>query len=377
MGLPLSSLVEALETLAPPSLAEAWDNVGLLVDPRAAGEELSVERVLLTIDATPAVLEEAARSGAQCLVAYHPPLFRPQKRLALQRDAVVFHAVRHGMAVYSPHTALDAAPGGVNDWLAEAFGEAEVRALFPSELSEPDAQLKLVVFVPAAAVDELRSALAEAGAGVIGSYTQCSFNIAGEGTFYGQEGAAPVVGVAGRLERAPEVRLEMVCSRRALPRAAQAIERHHPYETPAWEVYPLAPKAHAGTGIGRSVTLQAPTELGDIVSMLKRHLALDHVRVAAAPHHTAGAPVRTIAVCAGAGSSVFERVSGVDLYVTGELGHHHVLAKLSGGSSVILTEHSSSERGYLPRLRERLLAAARGAVDVQLASADIEPLRVV
>jgi dinuclear metal center YbgI/SA1388 family protein len=377
MGLPLSSLIEALETLAPPSLAEAWDNVGLLVDPRAAGEELSVDRVLLTIDATPAVLEEAARSGSQCLVAYHPPLFRPQKRLALRRDAVVFHAARHGMAVYSPHTALDVAPGGVNDWLAEAFGEAEVRALFPSELPEPEAQLKLVVFAPAASVDELRSALAEAGAGAIGNYTQCSFNISGEGTFYGQEGAAPVVGVAGRLERASEVRLEMVCSRRALARAAHAIERHHPYETPAWEVYPLAPKAHLRTGVGRSVSLRAPRQLGDIVSELKRYLALDHLRVAAAPHHGAGAPIRTVAVCAGAGSAVFERVSGVDLYVTGELGHHHVLAKLSEGSSVILTEHSSSERGYLPRLRERLQAATRGAADVQIASADIEPLRVV
>lgn len=377
MSLPLSSLVSALEALAPLSLAEAWDNVGLLIDPRAAREELSVERVFLTIDASPRVVDEVIRAGGQCLVAYHPPLFQAKRRLAFRRDAAVFQAIRHGVAVYSPHTALDAAPGGVNDWLAEAFGEADVRALFPSELMDPSAELKLVVFVPEAAVDQLRRGLSEAGAGVIGRYTQCSFELAGKGTFHGEEGARPVVGAAGRLERVPELRLEMVCSRRVLPRVRDAIRRYHPYEEPAWEVYPLAPKAHPQTGAGRCVELAQPRPLTELVAMLKRHLALEHLRLAAAEGHAAGALIRRIAVCAGSGSSVFERARDVDLFVTGELGHHHVLAKLEQGASVILTEHSNSERGYLSRLRERLLAATGGAIDVQLASSDSEPLSVV
>lgn len=377
MSLPLSSLVVALESLAPLSLAEPRDNVGLLIDPRRAGDGLGVERVLLTIDATPEVLEEAARYRPQCLVAYHPPLFHPKRRLASQHDPVVFHAARHDMAVYSPHTALDAAPGGINDWLAEAFGAADVSALFPSELVVPGEALKVVVFAPDAAIDALRSAMSKAGAGVIGNYSQCSFSLAGEGTFYGEAGANPAVGTAGRLERAPERRLEMVCSRQAIARVAQAISQHHPYETPAWEVYPLATKQHAGTGSGRSIELPAARALGDIILELKRHLRLEHLRVAMAPRHRAGDPVRSIAVCAGSGGAVFERAGDADLYVTGELGHHHVLAKLQAGASVILTEHSNSERGYLPRLRERLLAATQGAIDVQVAMSDIEPLGVV
>lgn len=377
MSLPLSSLVAALDGLAPPALAEPWDNVGLLLDPRGAGDELPVERVLLTIDATPAVLQEAASYRPQCLVAYHPPLFQAKKRWSAQRDAIVFQAARQDMAVYSPHTALDAAPGGINDWLAEALGEGDVRALSPSEIVDPGAELKVVVFAPDAAVDGLRSALSAAGAGVIGNYTQCSFSLAGEGTFYGEAGAQPVVGVAGRLERAPERRLEMVCPRRALSGVARAIEQHHPYETPAWEIYPLAPKAQAGTGMGRIIELTTPRRFDELVHAVKQHLGLEHVRVARPQHHGANDLIRRVAVCAGSGSSVFGGVSDADLYVTGELGHHHVLAKIHAGASVILTEHSSSERGYLRRLRERILTSTRSAIDVRIASADVEPLRVV
>src|SRR5690606_28782801 len=108
-----------------------------------------------------------------------------------------------------------------------------------------------------------------------------------------------------------------------------------------------------------------------------RHLGLSHVRVAATAAHAAGAPITTVAVGAGSGSSTFDGVRGVELFVTGELGHHHVLAKLREGASVILAEHSSSERGYLPRLKERLIEATEGRVQVVIAESDVEPLRVV
>lgn len=377
MSLPLSGLLTALETLAPLALAEPWDNVGLLLDPRADGAELEVARVLLTIDATPAVLEEAVGVGAECLVAYHPPLFHAKKRLSRVEDPVLWGAVQQGLAVYSPHTALDAVRGGVNDWLAEAFAPARVSALVPSERADVGGELKLVVFVPAGAADRLRSALSEAGAGVIGNYSECSFALPGEGTFFGEEGAQPAVGEVGCLSRVPELRLEMVCPRRALSRVAEAIEQHHPYEEPAWEVYPLAPKVRAHTGAGRMVELAAPRGSAELVSAVKRHLGLAHARLALAECHAAGAPIRRIAVCAGSGGALFERVSGVDLIVTGELGHHQVLAKLREGTSVVLTEHSNSERGYLTRLRDRLVEATAARVEVRLAERDVEPLRVI
>jgi dinuclear metal center YbgI/SA1388 family protein len=373
----LSALVRVFEAIAPLDLAESWDNVGLLVDPRSEGTELEIDRVLLTIDATRAVLREPSLGAGACLLAYHPPIFAALKRVDRMCSLVAVEALRRGFAVYSPHTALDAVAGGMNDWIAEAFGSASVTPIVPHERAEPGAELKLVVFVPAENADTVRRALSDAGAGVIGDYSQCSFNLRGEGTFLGGATANPTVGHAGRFERVEEIRLEMVCPKRALPRVAAALVEHHPYEEPAWDVYPLAPKPRLGAGVGRIVTLAEPAPLGDVLVRVKRHLGLEQLRVAASEAHERGAPIRRVALCAGSGGSVFERTSGVDLYLTGEMRHHDVLAKLSQGASVILCEHSSSERGYLPRLRERLLAATGNAVEVTIAGSDVEPLRTV
>lgn len=377
MALPLALLLRSLDTIAPLSLAEAWDNVGLLVDPRARDEELQVERVLLTIDATPAVLREASELNAQCLVAYHPPIFRPLKRVSRHGEPALFQAIRAGFAVYSPHTALDAAPAGLNDWLAEAFGEAEVTPIEPACRVELGAELKLVVFVPKQDADRLRDALAEAGAGVIGNYSHCSFNLDGEGTFLGSEVAKPVVGQVGKLERVPEVRLEVVFSKRDFGRVARAIQSHHPYEEPAWDVYPLLPKPHPGAGAGRTVTLATPRPLGELLDAIKRHLGLTQLRLAATEAHLQGTLLRRVAVSAGSGASLIDRLEDAELYLTGELGHHDVLRALRNGTSVVLCEHSSSERGYLARLRDRLLAETGGSVEVVVARTDSEPLRIV
>jgi dinuclear metal center YbgI/SA1388 family protein len=377
MGLPLSALVSALETLAPLDLAEEWDNVGLLVDPRRPGEELEVERVLLTIDATDAVVSEAEARSVQCLVAYHPPLFRPQKRFSAQRDRALSTAFSKGFAIYSPHTALDSAAGGLNDWLAEGLGPGSVRPLRSQLAAAADSEFKLVVFVPSSAADALRAALAEAGAGVIGAYSQCSFSIDGEGTFLGDASTHPAVGQAEQLERVSELRLEMVCPRRALSAAASAIARVHPYEEPAWEIYPLAPKPVLGVGSGRLLELAQAVTLAEAVARVKRHLGLGRVRLASSEQHAEGAELSRIAVCAGSGGSVFESCQGAELLVTGEMRHHDVLSHLNAGRSVILCEHTNSERGYLPRLRERLLRALGGNLNIQLAASDHEPLQLV
>lgn len=377
MSLALVELQAALEALAPPHLAGSWDNVGLLIDPRAPGDELEVERVLLTIDATPAVLEEATREGVQCLVAYHPPLFQPLRRLSYAGSPAAVAALRAGFAVYSPHSALDAAPGGLNDWLAEAFGAGDVQPIVSAAEIAPGAAYKVVVFVPGEHADALREALSAAGAGIIGHYDQCSFGLDGQGTFLGRQGAHPVVGQMGQLERVAELRLEMVCSEQALPGVARAIAERHPYEEPAWDVYALAPKPRIAAGDGRVVHLAAPLPLAELVARLKGHLGVEHLRLATAERHAGGAPVRTIALCAGAGGAVLERARGADLLVTGELGHHHVLRHLREQKSVLLSEHSSSERGYLPRYRERLLEATDGRVEIQVAQSDREPLRIV
>lgn len=147
-------VVQGLEKLAPLSFAEEWDNVGLLV----GDEDGSVERVLLTIDLTEPVLEEALERSAQMVVAYHPVLFEPVRRLTSAQPVarVVLAAARAGLAIHSPHTALDAAPGGVNDWLAEGLGSGTVT---PLALAGPEPAERgpgrLVTLAEPATLDEL------------------------------------------------------------------------------------------------------------------------------------------------------------------------------------------------------------------------------
>jgi hypothetical protein len=232
------------------------------------------------------------------------------------------------------------------------------------------------VFVPATHGDALRSALAAAGAGMIGAYSECSFELAGHGTFLGGEDTNPQVGSRGRLERVPELRLEMVFKEGALAALAEVIRRVHPYEEPAWDVYPLTPRPRAGFGVGRSVTFPEPVALEALVERVKRHTGRTALRVAATPAHRAGLGLRRAAVSAGSGGSVLGKAGEYDLHLTGELSHHAVLACLARGTSVILCEHSSSERGYLPTLARRLTELARGAIEVLLADNDREPLEL-
>jgi len=370
----VADLEAAMESIAPVGLAAEWDNVGLLVGRR----DDAVRRVLLTIDLTEPVLEEAIAAEVGCVIAYHPILFRPTKRLAdaerVQR--IVLRAVRAGMAIHSPHSALDAAPGGINDWLAECLGGGDVRALRPHADLPASEQCKVVTFCPGEAVEQLRNALASHGAGRIGDYELCSFELAGHGTFLGGPGTDPAVGEAGRLERAAETRLEMVCSRAALALAVLAIRQFHPYEEPPIEIHPLEPRPKRDTGEGRRVVLDQPVTMAELAERLKARLGVPQVRVARpanAPQH-----VEVIGLCAGAGGSLADDAiaQGAEVFLTGEMSHHAVLDAVGRGCTMVLAGHTNTERGYLPTLRERLLERLPG-LRIDVAARDADPLEVM
>ncbi len=376
MSMQLAGIVEALQHIAPLHLAADWDNVGLLVEPTRPRR---VNRVMLTIDLTDAVAAEAIEAGAELIVAYHPPIFSGVKRIGELKPAVRA-AMDKRIAVYSPHTALDAAPGGMSDWLAEACGRTDyVEPIDQAAVHDPGLECKLVVFVPAEHVDAVREALATEAGGVggIGNYTHCSFNTPGFGTFKGGEGSNPAYGRRGRVERVDEVRLEMVCPKAALADALAVIRRAHPYEEPAWEAYELIDPPLPGGGMGRMAILNRPATLHTLVGRIKKHLRLPHVRVARPDVMNGRAELDCVAVCPGAGAGVFEGLSGPQLYLTGEMKHHDVLAKVADGAAVVLTDHTNTERGYLPRLRRRLERALGDGVAVRTAKADRDPLRVV
>jgi dinuclear metal center YbgI/SA1388 family protein len=335
------ALVAAMGRIAPLHLAAAWDNVGLLI----GSEEWEAERILLTTDLTAAVLDEAQQRGCEAIVAYHPPIFAPLKRLTdAPPGRIALGAAAARIAVYSPHTALDAAPGGLCDWLAQGLGAGRVIALEPAlELPETE-QAKLVTFCPRDSVAAIRDALARAGCGRIGDYEQCSFELHGHGTFYGGETTNPAVGQSGTLERVEEARFEMVCSRRALPAALRALRQAHPYEEPPIEIHALLERPRADAGQGRVVELDAAIDLATAVRRTKDLLGLDQLRVAAAA--PAPRPIRAIGLCPGAGGELVPPAiaAGCTLFVTGEMRHHDVLAACERGCAVLLAGHTNTER---------------------------------
>lgn len=377
----MNDLVVAMERIAPLVHAESWDRVGLLVGSRR--HELTGP-VLLTIDLTERVLAEAKTQDASAIIAYHPPIWDPLARVtdATPQQRVVLSAIQQGIAVYSPHTALDAVPGGICDWLCEGLSNGspgkiagDCRALTPHHDRPVTQEVKIVTFVPADKVDIVRNSLATAGAGIIGDYQVCSFSSAGHGTFLGGEETAPTVGEPGRLESVHELRLEMVCSKAALPLALQTLRRFHPYEEPAIDLYELLPRPQREYGPGRRLVLDRPATVSELASRLKSFLGTSSVRFADAGPDV---PIDTIGVCPGSGGSLLQaaKAEGCKVYVTGELSHHQVMAALHAGVSVILGEHTGTERGYLPRLAERLRLELPG-FPILVSAADRDPLRPV
>lgn len=359
-------IIAVLEELAPPALAEEGDRIGL----QFGRADQAVDRLLLCLDVTPAVVEEAAQQGAQMLVTHHPPLGRPLTSLEEDRpDAALAAAlVRRGLAVYVLHTNWDRAPAGVNACLARALGLSEVE---PLAEAEEGFFYKLVTFVPRGYEDQVRQALAEAGAGVIGAYSHCSFQTAGTGTFKPLPGASPFIGSEGQLEHVEEFRLEMLLPRYRLARVLQALRRAHPYEEVAFDVYPLANRP-AGAGLGAVGNLASAMTLGDFAGRVKEALGVSPVRLVG----DLARPVRRVAVCGGSGGTLLKAAQKkrAEVLVTGDLKYHQALEARALGLAVIDAGHGATERVSLPSLA-RALEAALPELEVRLSTVEGEPWR--
>jgi dinuclear metal center YbgI/SA1388 family protein len=356
----LAKIVEALKRIAPVDGAQPWDNVGLIVgDPWC-----EVTKVLLAVDYTREVAEEAACAGVELVALYHPPIFKPLKRLT--SESLVFDAVHRNVALYSLHTALDVADGGTNDVLADALGLEDREPL----RKEPGkaTHVKLVVFVPGADVERVSRAMFDAGAGRIGDYTSCSFRSPGKGTFFGEAGTSPAVGASGRLEEVDELRLETLVPVAKIAAVVLAMRAAHSYEEPAFDVVCLAPPPDS-RGLGR-IGRVAPVERAELVDRVKKALGLDRVLVAG----PLGGKVERAAVCAGSCGDLLDDAigGGAELYLTGELRHHDALRAAEAGLTIVCTLHSASERAVLPRLRARLAERLPG-LSILLSEKDRDP----
>ncbi|KAL1263779.1 hypothetical protein QQF64_004134 [Cirrhinus molitorella] len=345
----LKGALEVLEQLAPLSLAESWDNVGLLVEP---SEPRPIKTILLTNDLTAAVMDEAVEMSCDLIVSYHPPLFRPLKRL-LQKDwkqRLAVRAVEAHIAVFSPHTSWDSVAGGVNDWLVGGMGSGKVSVLSQAQSSGP--QKHRLEF--SCMNDERLSGLLEQLRRIEGSESfQCS-------TVRSESGGQQV---------------SLICQSSALTAAAQIL-LSDPQTSRSLNITQVQQPPLLGCGQGRLSVLDEPLSVSTAVQKMKTHLGLPHLRLALGDQQTLDSVVQTVAVCAGSGASVVQGVKA-DLYITGEMSHHEVLDAVSEGRSVILTDHSNSERGFLTVFRQRLSARLGQTINVVISQRDRDPLQVV
>lgn len=362
----VAELHAALHAMAPFDYAAEWDNVGLLAGRRAA----FVRRVGVALDLTDAVAQEALRARPDALVLYHPPIFKGIRTVTAGAHApttLLPELLGAGVALLALHTALDAAPGGTNDLLLDAFDVTERYPLEP--LVRGGRLLKLVVFVPGAEADRLRTALSAAGAGVIGHYDECSYMLAGEGTFRGDATTNPTIGTRQQLEHVAETRLEMIVPQARVGAVVRALYAAHSYEEPAFDLYPLQEVAGRGAaGLGRVGVLRRPLRGTQLVAQLGRVVDLATTLV------VGNLKRRFERVVAAAGAYGVERFTAPDtLVITGEFKHHDALALLKRGVTALHLGHDASERPVLRYLQQRLKQALP-QLDVFISRAGRPPL---
>uniref|UniRef100_K7F8I4 NIF3-like protein 1 n=1 Tax=Pelodiscus sinensis TaxID=13735 RepID=K7F8I4_PELSI len=340
----LKALVSSLNDFASLSLAESWDNVGLLVEPSP------------TNDLTEEVMQEALQKKADLILSYHPPIFRALKRITWNtwKERLVIRALEHRVGIYSPHTAYDAIPHGVNNWLAKGLGACTTIPLRPSMAPSYPTEGTHHVEFSMGHTEHLETVISS-----IQKIPEIS----------------SLITVPARAEGEEQTRVSLNCTQKALLEVVALLSQnsllYHKTEIMLLQK-PLLPY----TGMGRLCTLSEPVSLSDLVERIKSHLKLPHIRLALGMGKTLESQVKVAALCAGSGSSILQGVEA-DLYLTGEMSHHEVLDAVANGISVILCEHSNTERGFLSELQDMLTTYLENKINIIVSERDRDPLHVV
>jgi len=339
-----SAIISFLEQIAPPSLQESYDNSGLIV----GHSNTEVNSVLISLDCTEDVVEEAIQLGCNMIVSHHPIVFSGLKRFNGHSyvERTVMKAIRHDILIYAIHTNLDHVLDGVNGRIAQRLGLANTRILAPKK----EQLAKLVTFAPVAHAEAVRQALFDAGAGHIGNYDQCSFNISGQGTFRANDGADPFVGTIGQRHTEDETRIEVILPTFASSRIIKALKAAHPYEEVAHDLYPLL-NAWEQVGAGLIGDLPEPIDALEFLHSLKTSLNTACVRYTLPHKHH----VQRIALCGGSGSFLLSnaKAAKADVLITADYKYHQFF---DAENTIIIADigHYESEQFTMQLLADRL-----------------------
>lgn len=349
-GTTVGDICQVMDRAYPPHLAEDWDSVGLICGRR----EAAVNHVAFALDCTDEVAQAAISAGVDMLIVHHPLLLRGVDSVAADtpKGRILHRLIEAGIALFAAHTNADSARPGVNDKLAELVGITPGRPLAPKP--GPGRHL-WGVHVPAEHVDKLKQGLFAAGAGRIGNYSECVYEIVGTGQFKPEPGADPTDGEVGKTYRADELRIQFVANPSDKQALVDALLAHHPYEEPAFDITELADAApiDQAYGLGRLGQLPQPMSLAEFTQQVADGLPATSwgVRAAGDPDKQ----VQTVAVASGAGDGFMATAAklGADVFVTSDLRHHPVDEHLrTSDMAIIDTAHWASEFPWTAQAEE-------------------------
>lgn len=352
MSVTVGEVVRVLKEFAPLELKESWDNPGLLIgDPR---EEAT--KIMTTLDVMMETVDYAVDQGVDMIVSHHPIMMKNsvQHLRTDSYDGKMFQKLlTHHIAVYSAHTNLDSADGGVNDVMARMLGLQHVEGLVPTR---EDKLYKIAVYVPVSHGDAVRTALGQSGAGYIGRYSDCSFSWQGTGRFKACEGTTPFIGQIGEMAHAQEECIQTIVPQSRLHHVISEMLAVHPYEEPAYDIYPVANKGHMYS-MGRIGNWPAaPEKALTVLKKIKEIFHLDVLPYAGNPE----AIVRRVALLGGGGAGFIAQAkeAGADLYLTGDVKYHDAQLAVKLGIVVADGSHYGTEVPVVADIKKRLQQAS-------------------
>ncbi|MGC9171235.1 Nif3-like dinuclear metal center hexameric protein [Caldisericum sp.] len=337
----VKELIYILNEIAPFFLQEDYDNSGL----QFGDLDSEALNILIALDLQKSVVEEAKALGVKTIITHHPVIFKAIKNIEKGKSEAFYEAITNGINIISFHTNFDIAENGLNDYFLNLLGIKKEKPIIQSK----EKVYKVATYVPKDFVEKVRVALFEGGAGHIGNYDECSFNVEGIGTFRPLENSNPFIGEKNKREFVNEVRIEVVVRERDLSKALYKLRQSHPYEEPAIDVFEIL--FEKNEGIGAIGTLEIEQDIVNFVKTFKEKTNTSYVRYIG----DANAKISKVAICTGACGSIFESViNNAELFITGDIGYHTALAIKERGLNVLDVEHFETEKFFKNALFVRL-----------------------
>ncbi|HAJ33901.1 MAG TPA: Nif3-like dinuclear metal center hexameric protein [Candidatus Atribacteria bacterium] len=339
----IKELLDILDIIAPFFLQESFDNSGI----QFADLDAPIIKILLSLDVTQGVLDEAIENKSNLIIAHHPLLFSPLKQITKQKNPLLFKIITDKINLLALHTNYDLAENGLNDYVANLL---RIKKIAPLQGSS-EKVFKFAVYVPTQYADKVSQAIFKGGAGKIGKYTETSFNITGKGTFKPMVGTNPFIGEIGKREEVEETKIETIVPERYLKSVVQAMKNAHPYEEPAYDIYEILTKSSSGIGLLGEINNQS--ELTEFSCWVKEKLQAKYVRLIKSNNQK----IKKVTLCTGGGSSLLEQVchKNVDLYITGDITYHNALRAKELGLNILEVEHFDTEKFFVKALYEQLI----------------------